>query len=139
MAIMSLTSCRDPRAEQRWLVVAELSAGQSGFTRHALMRLDAGQQAYGEGWTARPVDELLGELAEEAADLGAWGVLALQALELGRLDRTVRARIADLLRDAILAGAQAHRALVDARRELAHAHANAPRRTQARASGGCDA
>ena len=113
---------RDQLRERRWLVLAELTAGRSGFSRHALMRLAAGDRAYGDQWTNRTVDELLGELTEEAADIGSWGVLALQALaDAHTLGAERRERIAALLEDALTAGAHAHRALVGARREIARA------------------
>ncbi len=127
---MTFRQLRDPKREDDWLSLAELRAGRSGFTEHALMRLAAGERAYGDRWAARTVDELLGELTEEAADLGAWGVLALQALSAkdaagGRRSR----RVAEQLEAAITCGAEAHSLLIQARRALAERdelHASRP-------------
>ena len=80
MTLSSKQLQRDRAFERSRLILAELEAGQSGFTRHALMRLEAGDRTYGDQWAARSVDELLGELTQEAADIGAWGVSALEQL-----------------------------------------------------------
>lgn len=108
---------RDESRERFWLERAELGAGRSGFAAHALMRLAAGEDAYGYRWRDTPLDELLAELTEEAADLGAWGVLARQALE-HQTWASDGDRIARRLHAAIHCGAQAHLELVRARREL---------------------
>lgn len=109
-------------SERGWLEQAELEAGRSGFTEHATQRLDAGDAVYGDQWAGRGVDELLIELGEEAADLGSWGVLARQALELETaLEPDARAQIAIRVERAIELGAHAHRELVRARLELKRA------------------
>lgn len=132
---------RDKRAERRWLLIAELHAGQSGFARHALARLAAGQLAYGDQWATRAPDELLRELTEEAADVGAWGVLALQALERDHnLDAHTRRRVCRDLEATLLDGARAHEALVTARRTLADRSSNGgARASRASAHGGRNA
>jgi hypothetical protein len=107
---------RDERRERCWLEAAELRAERSNVAAHANRRLAAGERAYGNRWTELGVVRLLTELAEEAADLGAWGVLALQALEHDTGIRTTqRDAIANALHDAILYGAHAHAALTRAR------------------------
>jgi hypothetical protein len=71
---------RDLVRERRWLEDAERDSSPSGFAAHAQERLREGQETYGDRWAAESMATLLTELQEEAADLGAWGVLALQAL-----------------------------------------------------------
>jgi hypothetical protein len=120
---MSEQICRDGSRERPWLELAELSAGRSGFLEHALMRLAAGEHAYGNRWAHMGLDHLLRELTEEAADIGAWGVLALQALEHHPSAHDVD-RIARQLHAALLWAAYAHLELVLARRELHAGHAD---------------
>lgn len=128
-----MIASRNRRAERLWLERAELEAGRSGFAEHALMRLDAGEQTYGDSWAERMVDELLGELTEEAADLGAWGVLALQALWASATDTRRAHRITEQLEAAIASGAGAHSLLIQARRLLAGGE------TEPSTTNGCDA
>ena len=135
MTSATLPLRRDSARELRWLERAELDAGRSGFARHASQRLTAGEHAYGDRWTTLGLDRLLRELLEEAADLGAWGVLALQTLERvpGAIDAE---RIAARLTAAIRQGAQAHYELASASRGLHYelACANRELRTTPRAS-----
>lgn len=115
---------REESRERLWVEHAELDAGRSGVVEHALMRLAAGERAYGDDrWATVTLDELLGELSEEAADIGAWGALALEALERSRggLDRGV---IAARVYAAILWGAYAHLEIVHARLELKNGGGN---------------
>ncbi len=115
-----------PRQEARellWLELAELDAGASGFAEHAIRRLAEGERLYGSHWAELGLERLVDELLEEAADLGAWGVLALQALEAlelhePNLDGPRGELIATALRAAILWGAFGHRALTIARGHL---------------------
>ncbi|MGH3049136.1 MAG: hypothetical protein ACRDLK_03180, partial [Gaiellaceae bacterium] len=72
---------RDEGRERLWLARAERAAGASEFAGRAALRLALGDLAYGHRWAELGLDRLITEVAEEAADLGAWGVLALQALE----------------------------------------------------------
>lgn len=39
---------RDRAFERSQLILAEIEAGQSGFARHALIRLEAGDRTYGD-------------------------------------------------------------------------------------------
>ncbi len=75
---------------------------------HSLKRLKRGAVEYGERSFTRPVVELLDELAEAAADLGAWAAIASHALA-GRddLEADVRALVGQALRDAAAGGARA--------------------------------
>jgi len=83
---------RDRRYEAAFLAVAARAHGQAGagWARHAAVRLEAGEDAYGERWTTLGTEALLDELAEGAADLGAWGALARQALDLEPVDAVDR-------------------------------------------------
>jgi hypothetical protein len=125
---MSPRKIRNESRERFWLQGAERGAGRSGFASHALMRLAAGERAYGDRWAGMGIDHLLGELSEEAADIGAWAVLALQALEReGELGASDDEWIAARLRAAILWGAYAHYEVLRARPEL-HTPHDTPRR-----------
>lgn len=100
---------RDPAREQRWL---EDAAGPSQtFAPHARRRLDRGETDYGDRWTRTPLDRLLAELAEEAADLGAWSVLIAQALDAEGVPADVREHVTAALRVAARAGGEAHAAV----------------------------
>lgn len=111
-------AARNTQAERAWLLSAAGAAGAQHYATHALRRLTAGQATYGDRWTSLGLDRLVLELLEEAADLGAWGVLALQALDADpALSEAVGPAIATRLHEAITAGARAHREL-----ELAQSH-----------------
>lgn len=115
---------RDRERERSWLEHAELAGGRSGFVEHALGRLSAGDSAYGDRWAQLDVDQLLIELAEEAADLGSWGVLALQALDCDQgLSAATRGQLATRLERTLALGARAHHELARARLELKRATA----------------
>lgn len=114
---------RDENRERVWLDLAELDAGESSFADHANRRLAAGEHLYGEWWARRTLGELVDELSEEAADLGSWGVLALQALEHLDIGGAQRDLIATSLQATMLWGAYAHRALA-----IARGHLDAPAR-----------
>lgn len=87
-------------------------AGGAPFVAHAAARLALGERAYGDAWAQRSVPDLLNELLEEAADLGAWAVLVLQSLDA--LDADHRAIVEAAVLDAARAGARAHGVLVGA-------------------------
>lgn len=70
---------RDPVRERRFLHAAAPLTRE--WVDHACRRLEAGEQEYAGSWATRGLCELLNELAEEAADIGAWAVLAEQALD----------------------------------------------------------
>lgn len=78
------------------------------FVEHVLARLELGEELYGDQWARRSVRDLLGELLEEAADLGAWGALTQQVLAT---EMPGRASIAALVDLAAYHGARAHEAL----------------------------
>jgi hypothetical protein len=114
---------RDLETERLCLERTEFHAAARTFAAHALDRLAAGEDVYGDRWTTLGADRLLVELLEEAADLGAWGVLPLQALEHDpELPPVVRDRVATGVRGAILCGAHAHATLERARVELDRAY-----------------
>lgn len=119
---------RDLRYEAGFLAVAARAHGQggAGWARHARVRLEAGEEAYGEQWSTLGIDRLVDELAEEAADLGAWGALARQALDLEPVDAATLHRVAAALDRAATAGAAAYTALLDARQALDRTAATTP-------------
>ncbi len=51
----------------------------TGFDAHVAERLEAGAREYGERSYSRPLRDLLVEMTEEAADIAAWGLIALAA------------------------------------------------------------
>jgi hypothetical protein len=97
-------------------VAAPVPAGGSPFVAHAVDRLELGDREYGESWARRPLAELLNELLEEAADLGAWAVLTLQSL--GGLDPARYTAVEAAVLDAARAGARAHSAVLCALQEI---------------------
>lgn len=112
-------SSRDVAREQVWLRSAEQSAGASGFADHALRRLEAGDHLYGDRWVRIGLDALIDELLAEAADLGSWGVLALEAVErVQGVDEADRELIVAAVQATLLWGAFSHHALAIARGHL---------------------
>jgi hypothetical protein len=92
------------------------------WERHVLVRLHRGAIEYGDRSFARPLIELLDELSEEAADLGAWAVIADHALNgLEDLEDEQIVLIAQALQDAAVAGANAWARIDQARALLAAA------------------
>ena len=101
---------RDLEREKRLL--RDAARGHDPFVQHAADRLDAGEEPYGDSWAWIGIGRHLRELAEEAADLGAWAVLADQALDREHdLSDVDRARIRAVLELVARRGAQAHEAL----------------------------
>ena len=95
---------RNAPQEKAWLRRAAADAGAADFADHAIARLEDGAVAYGDRWAELGIGRLVTELVEEAADLGAWGVLAFQALELeGGLNEASRVSLGGRLHAAILA------------------------------------
>jgi Holliday junction resolvase RusA-like endonuclease len=104
---------RDRGGEARFLAAA--ARGHDAFAEHAAARLEAGEVTHGDSWVRRGAGALLGELLEEAADLGAWGALTVQAPDLEDWPAADRDRIVALLELAAASGARAHEALAAAR------------------------
>ncbi|MCW2951030.1 MAG: hypothetical protein JWQ48_200 [Conexibacter sp.] len=113
---------RDRYRERRWLEGVTATV-PNGFVAHARDRLEMGEALYGARWATAGIAQLLAELAEEAADLGAWSALALQALDGGHLDPLVRVGIVGQLSAIARAGAEAHAAVETGIRLLARAEA----------------
>jgi hypothetical protein len=103
----------DPDRERAFL--ADAARGHQPFVDHALARLDAGDAVYGDSWAWIGIRKHLAELLEEAADLGAWAVLAHQALdhEPGLSDAD-RQRVSGAVAAAAGHGGRAHAALTAA-------------------------
>lgn len=110
-----VTARRDRHRERMLLDAAEQSAGMSGFAGHARRRLEMGERCYADRWAHAGLRVLLDELAEEAADLGAWAALASQALDAEPLGPPDRDAVAASLLAAARAGALAHAAVAAAR------------------------
>jgi hypothetical protein len=104
--------------EQHWLASAEQVAGESGFADRAGTRLEIGQDIHGDQWVQLDIADLLPWMRDKAADLGAFGTLALQCLIDMRLDEREEGPLVAKLEQAILEAAYAHRAIVDAQRQL---------------------
>lgn len=86
------------------------------WANHALERLSRGAIEYHDASLHRPLADLLDELAEEAADLGAWGALAQHALDgCGDIEPDARELLAATLRDVAGAGAVAWARIAQAR------------------------
>lgn len=110
---------RNPAIERTLLTAAtagQLPAEAHTFTRHVTDRLAMGQREYGNRWRSAGIKCLLAELADEAADLGAWGVLAAQSPDLADLDPDGSALRA--VATAMRCGAIAHASLEAAAAEL---------------------
>jgi hypothetical protein len=104
---------RDRDRERAFL--ADAARGHRPLVDHALARLDAGDELYGDSWAWIGIRKHLAELLEEAADLGAWAVLAHQALDHEpRLSAVDRQRVAGVVAAAAAHGARAHAALTAA-------------------------
>jgi hypothetical protein len=108
---------RDRDYEQRFLVDA--GRGHEPFAMQATARLAAGDETFGDSWGWIGIRRHLDELLEEAADLGAWSVLASQALDREpNLSDVDRQRLASMLAVVAAQGARAHRTLTAAVRCL---------------------
>jgi hypothetical protein len=120
-------SLRDPEREQRFL--RDAARHHEPFAEHAAARLAAGEEPFGDSWAWIGIRRHLAELLEEAADVGAWAVLAEQALDREPLADVDRRRIGAVLQLVARCGAQAHEALTGAVRALDGPHApNGPER-----------
>lgn len=117
MSIQAQQPARDQGREVDFLERASSCGGTSRFVDHARQRLARGERRFGDRWTRRTMEEFLDELAEEAADLGAWAVLADQALAFRSPD------MPEMVREALVqiarAGADAHRIVESVRRDFA--------------------
>lgn len=81
---------------------------RGGWASHVTTRLDRVVTEYGDRALRRRLLVLLDELSEESADIGAWAVIAHQALEhRDDLEEDERELIGQALSDAALAGAHA--------------------------------
>jgi hypothetical protein len=112
---------RDEARERLWLedAVANLGTADTKFVEHALRRLAVGQELYGDRWAGLGFERLLSELEEEAADIGAWGVLALQAVQTDpNVSDVMRDHIWLLVHVAIALGAYSYQALALVRGDL---------------------
>lgn len=107
-----VVSIRDLEREASFLSTA--AGDHAAFVEHVAARLQLGEREYGDAWATRDLRELLGELLEEAADLGAWAVLAEQRLSTSSLTIGERDRVVAVLSLVARHGAQAHRLLIAA-------------------------
>jgi hypothetical protein len=112
---------RDPARELLWLLRAEGSVDASevsaGFTRAALARL--GHSVSDQVPAVSRLEPIIGQMERAAADLGAFGVLARQAVELDELPSDAeREFIATTLHLSMAFGAYAYHAIALTRRHL---------------------
>jgi len=99
-------SGRDRGREERFLAGC---AANAGWRRGVVARLDAYAYAHGEGgFLTLGLPRLLGELREEALDLGGWAALTVQAAELGDLAEIDRRRLERQLAKVASHGALAY-------------------------------
>jgi hypothetical protein len=111
------TPARQALRERAFLT--EAARGHAPFIAEAQARLEAGEELYGDSWAWIGIRRHLAELLEEAADLGAWAVLADQALDRDHeLSDLHRQQISAVLAVAARCGAQAHQALTTALRSV---------------------
>jgi hypothetical protein len=128
-----MTAGRDLARETRFLT--EGARGDRPFIDDAQARLAAGEDTFGDSWMWIGIRRHLTELLEEAADLGAWGCLAEQALERENdLSDLHREQIRAVLTTAAHCGAQAHAALTRARTSLEKYGVGGPSFVQSRTS-----
>jgi hypothetical protein len=82
------------------------------FEAHVAERMAAGAAEYGDASYRRPLADLLAEIAEEAADIGAWARIAGHVLDQRRdLEPYEREAVGDALQSATILAAGAHRRL----------------------------
>ena len=106
-----MTGQRNLNREAQFLAYAA-GLDDDAFVRHATDRLRSGQRLYGDRWTVLGPRQLLLELMEEAADLGAWGALLIQAVDSEEsLSSADRERLRSAARCSARHGAQTHRVL----------------------------
>jgi hypothetical protein len=107
----------DQRRELAFLAAA--ARGHESFVTQVRARLEAGEPEFGDSWAWIGIRRHLTELREEAADLGAWSVLADQALDHEQqLADADRDRTRAVLELAARRGAQVHQLLSSALRSL---------------------
>lgn len=83
------------------------------FAEAVKARLERGERVFGNQWAARPAVDLIAEAIEEAADLAAWSLLALQRLGDAPGDRVASAQLVG----AISLAAATHHYLDSAREQ----------------------
>jgi hypothetical protein len=112
-----MTAGRDLARETRFLT--EGARGDRPFIDDAQARLAAGEDTFGDSWMWIGIRRHLTELLEEAADLGAWGCLADQALDRENdLSDLHREQLRSVLVVAARRGASAHGVLSNALRSV---------------------
>jgi hypothetical protein len=108
---------RDLHREHAFLLDA--NRGPGAFVVHVEERLAAGEDTFGDSWMWIGIRRHLTELLEEAADLGAWGCLADQALDRENdLSDLHREQLRSVLVVAARRGASAHGVLSNALRSV---------------------
>ncbi len=112
-----MSAQRDLSRERRFLRAAAPLAPP--FREHASRRLVTGEREYGESWATRGIADLLLEISEECADLGAWCALTEQALDLSDIDPADREHVSAALLCAARMGALAWARVAHARVRLA--------------------
>lgn len=114
---------RDPGRELALLrdAVADLGVGDLAFVDHALQRLTDEHDLDDDALAQLGFEPLLSALEDRAADIGACGVLALEALDAEPgLSDTMRDHLGSVVHVAIALGAYSYQAMTIARVDLGH-------------------
>lgn len=113
---------RDPGRELALLrdAVADLGAGDLAFVDHALQRLTDEHDLDDDALAQLGFEPLLSALEDRAADIGACGVLALEALDAeSDLSEPMREHLRIVVHVSIALGAYSYQAMTIARLDLA--------------------
>ncbi|MDQ6807527.1 MAG: hypothetical protein M3065_21835 [Actinomycetota bacterium] len=110
MAQRSAFPRRDPLAERILLDRSQRLArlAVASWPSTVDQRLEVGEELYGDSWTTRSTEDLLTEASEEAVDLAAWSLLAVQSLTGTDLGLDTIATVGEMIARAIGAAAEAH-------------------------------
>lgn len=113
MTIRAQEPARDEQRTREFLQHASAFTTDPTFVLHCSDRLARGDVEFGVRWALTPLREFARELAEEAADLGAWAALADQAADLMDLPPPAREELREVLLAIAHDGAEAHLKITD--------------------------
>jgi hypothetical protein len=121
---MSLVAAALPQVE----CFLDAAAGQAGlgalgYQEQVRERLDLGRRNYGDSSFQLSLEQIAGELDDEAADLAGWGVVALLSDDLAGRDEEQCLKILGLLQSIGAEGARVAFLVRELKRTLEHSHA----------------